>query len=49
MVAGTNDIQATMSQIATAGPLPSGQDIKLNITGVGTTFPASDLSVMVFT
>jgi hypothetical protein len=47
--AGTNSVQATAGAITAAGPLASGQDVSLNLTGVGTTFPGSDLSVMIFT
>jgi hypothetical protein len=46
---GTNSIQATATQLTTAGPLPAAADVILNVTGVGTTVPGADLSVMVFT
>lgn len=48
IAAGTTAVDATAAEIAAVTKLPAGTSIKLDITATGTTFPGSDLSVIVF-
>ena len=48
IVAGTTTVSAIAQQISTAGLLVAGFNISLDIAGVGTTVPGSDLSVMIY-
>ena len=48
IAAGTGSVVATSAQIAAAGTIPANQNVRLAITGVGTTSPGSDLSVWVY-
>lgn len=45
-----SSISATSAQLLAAAttPIPAGAPIRLDVTGTGTTFPGSDLSVMIY-
>jgi hypothetical protein len=45
---GAGSASATAAQIAAAPAIAAGAPVRLDISSVGTTFPGSDLSVMVF-
>jgi hypothetical protein len=48
MADGTSSISATTGQISAAAQVPANTDVTIDITGVGTTFPGSDLTVSLF-
>ena len=48
IAAGTIGVVASPLDVDAAGPLPANTNIRLAITGVGTTFPGADLSVFVY-
>ncbi len=48
IAAGTTSVVASPLDVDAAGPLPANTNIRLAITGVGTTFPGADLSVFVY-
>lgn len=49
IIAGTTSIAATALQLSGAAVLTAGDIIGLDLTAVGTTFPGSDLSVLLYT
>lgn len=45
---GATTVSATPEQLADSGGITANQNLTLNITSVGTTFPGSDLSVFIY-
>lgn len=48
ILAGTTNITATPTQIATADTIGAGDNVRLDITAVGTTTPGEDLSATIY-
>ena len=49
IAAGTTSVAATPTQIAALTEIPADTAVSIGITGVGSTFPGSDLSVFIYT
>ena len=48
IAAGTTSVWATAGQIAAAATIFANTNIRLDLTGVGTTFPGADLSASIY-
>jgi len=48
IAAGETSAVATAEQIAEAEEIGAGENVRLDLTGVGSTFPGADLSFMIF-
>jgi hypothetical protein len=48
IAAGTTSVAATSDQLDNATSIPANTNVRLDITGVGTTFPAADLTVFIY-
>jgi hypothetical protein len=48
IVAGATEIEADASMIAGAATVTAGSNIRLDMTGVGATFPGADLSARTY-
>ncbi|MBX9600420.1 MAG: hypothetical protein K2X35_05430 [Bryobacteraceae bacterium] len=48
IAAGATSVTASATELASAPAIPANQNIRLDVTAVGTTFPGADLSVSIY-